>query len=123
MSVLILQTICSFKVRAGEPEPKEVKLTCYLPTGNVTKTGCEPYEGIIAAREEDLWKVAALYEKKDDGSLGDWIGFYEVRDTGGSNALRNGKSVDVFMENEDRMWSFVKEHGTDVYVIFYEAKG
>lgn len=119
--VLIMCILVSTEVHA-EGEAYKMKLSCYLPTGNKTASGVYPYEGIVASFKERIGQTAILFECNDDGALGEFIGIYEVADTGGKS-IRSGKVIDVYKENLDDAVKFIKNHTTHVYVYFYEAKG
>lgn len=108
-------------VVSAEPvytEPVKMRVTCYLPTGNKTADGTVPYEGICAARRQDLGKVAVVYDM--DMQL---IGFFEVRDTGGHERLKNGTSIDIFRDNMDRAKEWIATYGDYCYVQLIEADG
>lgn len=99
-------------------EPVKMRVTCYLPTGNRTADGTVPYEGICAARRQDLGKVAVVYDM--DMQM---IGFFEVRDTGGHPRLKNGTSIDIFRDNMDRAQEWIATYGDYCYVQLIEADG
>lgn len=96
-------------------EIQKVRCTCYLPTGNKTYDGTVPYEGICAANKEHLGDVAVLYSVD-----GEFIGFFECRDIGGHQKLRNGTAIDIYRDSMDRAWEWVGEWGDYVYVYWIE---
>ena len=99
-------------------EPQEVRISCYLPTGNTTYDGTVPYEGIIAANKEHLGDMALLFDAEMN-----LIGMYEVRDIGGNSLLKSGRAVDVFRDDIDRAYDFIKEYGDHGYVVWIKAEG
>lgn len=101
-----------------QPELKKMRVTCYLPTGNRTADGTVPYEGIVAARRQDLGKVAVIYDLDMN-----WLGNFEVRDTGGAKSLKNGTSIDVFRDDMDSAREWIRAYGDYCYVQLIEADG
>ena len=99
-------------------EAQTVRCTCYIPTGHCTADGTVPYEGIIASNKEHLGDMAILLTMD-----GDMIGVYECRDVGGHRKLRNGTAIDVFRDNLDRAWDWVRAYGDFVQIIWIPAEG
>lgn len=94
-----------------EEELVKVKLSCYLPTGNRTADGSEPYEGIISCNRDHLGMDCIMYDK-------DFIPVarFECRDIGGHKLLREGKAIDVFRTDMKRAKEFKKQYGEYVYI-------
>lgn len=99
-------------------EPVRMRVTCYLPTGNPTASGVMPYEGICAARRCDLGKVAVLYTEDME-----YIGTFEVKDTGGAEWLKNGTAIDIYRENMNGVNDWVERFGDFCYVQLIDAEG
>lgn len=115
MAAVCLSVVTIF----GEPvETETMRCTCYLPTGNKTADGTEPYEGIIASNRDHLGDMALLYTMD-----GEYIGMYECRDIGGGRMLRNGTAIDVYRDNMDRVREWIHTYGDYVQVIWIEAEG
>ena len=111
--------------------PQQVRCTCYIEHG-ITASGIQTRNGIIAGRKEWLGMAAVLYEIKEDGTLGDFIGYYEFCDTGAGidtdgdgngDTIRTGNSVDVWQPNMKSARNWVKEHGDYVYMQIVPAVG
>ena len=111
--------------------PQPVRCTCYIDSGT-TASGIQTRNGIIAGRKEWLGMAAVLYEIKEDGTLGDFIGYYEFCDTGAGidtdndgngDTIRTGNSVDVWQPNMKSARNWVKEHGDYVYMQIVPAVG
>lgn len=98
--------------------PQEVKISCYLPTGNCTYSGQIPYVGGCACNKEHLGQTAMLFDAEYR-----FIGFYEVNDIGGNSLLKQGKAVDVFQETMEDARRFISENGDHGYVVWLEADG
>lgn len=111
--------------------PQPVRCTCYIEHGT-TASGIQTRDGIIAGRKEWLGMAAVLYEVKEDGTLGDFIGYYEFCDTGAGidtdddgigDTIESGNSVDVWRTNMESARSWIKEHGDYVYMQIVPAVG
>lgn len=111
------------KALEGDPfnEPVKIRCTGYLDSGT-TYSGVETRRGIVAGKKEWQGCVAALYEVNEDGSLGDFIGYFEVLDTGygiktaDGGTIQNGESIDVWQPSEAALKSWVNNFGDYVYV-------
>ena len=111
--------------------PQPVRCTCYIEHG-ITASGIQTRNGIIAGRKEWLGMAAVLYEVKEDGTLGDFIGYYEFCDTGAGidtdgdgkgDTIKTGNSVDVWQPSMESARAWVKEHGDYVYMQIVPAVG
>lgn len=100
------------------PDIHRVRCTCYLPTGNKTYDGTDPYYGVCASNVDHLGDVAILYSEE-----GEWIGFFECRDIGGNSRLKNGTGIDIFQYTMDDAWDWVGTWGDYVYVQWVEGVG
>lgn len=80
--------------------------TAYCQCG-VTASGEYTRDGICAGKEEWLGKTIALYQRLPDGSVGEFIGRYELKDTGGTPGLKNGKVIDVWCPDLDSCQEFM----------------
>ena len=67
--------------------------------------------------------TAVLYDIKEDGSIGDFIGYFEFLDTGAGidtdgdgfgDSIINGQSIDVWVPSEDAAREWQREHGDHV---------
>lgn len=110
---------------SGIKYPLELKeATAYTnPHGNLTYSETETIEGItLAGRVEDIGKVAAIYIANDDGSIGEFLGYYTFQDTGyGSNGeIPRGERVDIYMDNYDHAIQFGEKM---VYVQIIDGEG
>jgi hypothetical protein len=107
------------------------RCTCYCEPG-ITASGHYTRPGIVAGRRADLGKVAAIYKVNDDGSMGEFIGYYEFLDTGAGidtdgdgkgDSIKKGLSIDVFRKSMDDVNSWIAEYGDYVYIEYIDAKG
>ena len=105
-------------------EPQIIRATVYTAYGNAkTADGSIPHHGVIAGRKEDIGKSAILYEVEADGSIGDLIGYFEFKDTGGHEGLKNGTRIDIYRDSLDECWEWVAEYGDYVYIQVIDAVG
>ena len=76
--------------------------------------------------------AAALYDVNDDGSIGDFIGYYEVLDTGTGidtdgdgygDSIINGTSIDVWVPNDEAVREWQQDHGDYIYLYLIPGVG
>lgn len=126
--------------------PIRSQITCYIEAGKKTATGSRKMDGIIAAAPEYIGYVAQVYKVAEDGSLGEFIGYFPVEDTGygastgyGQSKLRKGKHLgtiecgitfDFRKPNMTAARGFMKDTytgegttGSEVYIILEGGEG
>lgn len=110
---------------------KKIRCTCYIIKGT-TASGHETRAGIIAGKKSDIGKGAALYQINEDGSIGEFIGYFEFLDTGAGidtdgdgkgDSIKKGLSVDVWQPSIKDAKEWIKEYGDYVYIKIIDAKG
>lgn len=114
-----------------ESELIKIRATCYCENG-ITYSGNYTHEGILAGRKEDIGDVAAIYAVAEDGSVGEFIGYFEFEDCGagfdtdgdgkGDSTIK-GKTVDIFRNNLSRVKDWIRTYGDYVYIKRIEAEG
>lgn len=115
--IIVLFTLVSgFTVSANELDFHEMKATAYCLQGQ-TASGQYTREGICASKREWLGKIAAIYINDND-TIGDFLGYYEIEDTGG-DTIRNGYVIDIWMEDYDDCMEF---GSPDVYVLIIDGE-
>ena len=121
MSLLLL---LSMPVQAEEiTEPQLIRCTCYTASeGAVTADGSKPIEGYIAGKREWLSYLCVMYEN-DNGKVGNLIGYFDFRDTGGAETLKNGKSIDVYRDSLEGCYDWIAQYGDYVFVQIIKAEG
>ena len=109
----------------------KIRCTCYIING-ITASGHKTRPGIIAGKKEDIGKIAALYQIDKDGSLGEFIGYYEFLDTGSGidtdgdgkgDSIKKGLSVDVWQPSLKDAKEWIKQYGDYVYIKIIEGEG
>lgn len=122
---LVIGTIVlaiAVNAKESEPEPgieyisMEATAYCY---GTTRCDGGKVRKGICATDAKHYGMVACIYEQNDDGSVGDFIGYYECLDTGGER-IRKGEVIDIYDPSYEWCMNFGRKK---VYVVFVEAKG
>lgn len=117
----------------GDPfvEPIQMRCTCYINQG-ITASGQHTRPFIMAGRREWLGCVAIVYRINEDGTIGDFLGYYEILDTGAGidtdgdgigDSIKNGKSVDVWLPNMDAVRQWQKANGDYVYIKLVRGVG
>ncbi|MFR4352476.1 MAG: hypothetical protein ACLT3H_12545 [Roseburia sp.] len=103
-------------------EPFRAECTAYCDSG-ITASGKPTVEGLtLGGAPEWIGCMAVLYEVDADGSIGGFIGIYEVMDTGwgrDGDAVR-GETVDVFIPDYDACIQWGRR---DVYVQIIDGRG
>lgn len=108
------------------PEMVEMEMTYYTDRGTCADGVTVARKGVCAVKKDLIGMTAIIYSMDDE-----LIGIYECCDTGfgrdkdgdGIGTIQDGKTIDIFMENEEDGWDFIKEHGNKVKVQFVEAEG
>lgn len=119
-------------------EPAKIRATCYCDSG-ITATGTQTRPGIIASKKEYLGYVACINAVNEDGTVGEFIGFYEVLDTGygietgvGESKIKDGRtlgsletgdSIDIYMPTLHMAEEWIDTYGDYVYVRFVKGEG
>lgn len=102
------------------PDPKIMSLplircTCYC-SGSITATGKRVQEGMIASSRDHFGQSANLYTE-----TGEYIGTFVCEDTGGK-PIKQGKVLDVYRVNLDRVHEWQKEYGDYVRIEWIERE-
>jgi len=118
-------------------EPVKIRATCYCDEGK-TASGSDTRLGIIASKPEYLGYVACINAVNEDGSVGEFIGFYEVLDTGYGRGtgigqskifsnrtlgtIEAGETIDFYMPTTHQAEEWVDTYGDYVYVKFVKGE-
>lgn len=118
LAMFIVSTI-KFDVAAsaGQEDPKLMRVTCYYG-GEVTKSGQKPRYGICAGPEELIGYLAIVYDKDME-----FIGYWEVLDTGSHQRLKDGSSIDIWQPTLDECNRWIEKYGDYCYVQLINAEG
>lgn len=120
---IIFSVLCtSVKAKSNFVEPVKMRCTVYCDYGT-TKSGVITRVGIAAINNKNLGKTAILYRCNTDGSIGDFIGFYEILDTGGHPGLKSGTRIDIYCTDQSACDAWIKEYGDYVMLQIIEAEG
>lgn len=116
------------KAEAGEVF--QILTTAYCH-GDVTATGAKTREGICAVRKEWIGKTALVWKCNEDGTQGEFLGYWECLDTGfgadsdgdGIGSIEEGKVIDMFFPSLDAAKDWMKLTGGKVFVQLIDADG
>jgi hypothetical protein len=138
ITLLILSTIINLppsEVHAKSleyyGEPQKIRCTCYIEHG-ITASGQKTRPHTAAGPREWLGCVGALYQVKEDGTMGDFIGYYEFTDTGAGidtdgdgkgDTIINGESIDVWEPDIEMAQEWIDINGDYVYMKLIRGKG
>lgn len=124
-AVLVLAETISECAPAHEEEPewRPMEATAYC-SGEITADGSRVREGICAAKKEWIGLTAAVYldELREDGTHGPgtFLGYYEIRDTGGNELIKNGQCIDIYNPSLEWCINFGRKN---VWVVLMEGEG
>lgn len=124
ITILIFACTSSIDVRAEQDfiEPFKVHITCYIDEG-ITASGEHTRKGICAMRKEWIGQTAIVYLRKEDGSIGDVYGIYEIKDCGGTDGLKSGTVIDLWQPSLEIAKEVMAETNGLGYVQIVDAKG
>lgn len=119
---LIVAGVCICIAQIGKAQQEvefiPMKATAYCINGTTaTETHTRP--GICAGPREHFYDVAMVYKRNKDGSLGEFIGYFECLDTGGK-AIKSGKVLDIWLPTYEECRQFGSK---DIYVVWRKGKG
>ena len=140
--LVILWLLGSLKTDAAETtvfdEPTLIRATCYVGDG-VTASGQNTRPHIMASKAEYLGYVACVNAVNEDGSVGEFIGFYEITDTGYGaetgegqstifsdrtmGTIEAGKTVDIWMPTTHQAEEWIDEYGDYLYIKLVKGEG
>ena len=128
--ILFLLTAINTTASEGD-ELQKIRATCYCHEGT-TASGQHTREGIIAGKKDWIGKAVALYRCSEGDELGEFIGYFEILDTGAGidtdgdgkgDSIKRGKSIDIYKYTLDDCKDFVSEYGDYVYMKLIDAEG
>ena len=132
-----------FYTDEDEPNPMLMETTAYYQ-GSHGSHGDKMQEGYAACSPEMYGNGVMVYEAvlQDDGTykLGEYLGFFEIRDCGYGFSTGQGKSevrsdkkyagtiesgihLDVYRDNLSRCWEWMRQTKGKVFAVIVEAKG
>lgn len=86
--------------------------------GHHTADGSPVHEGGCAINAEHLGQIAIVYTTD-----GNFLGYYEVNDVGGTEGLKAGRVIDIYRCNLTRCESYMKVTQGKVWVKFIDGNG
>lgn len=96
-----------------------IEATAYCLSGN-TASGTPTRVGICAGKKEWLGLTAVVWTLDENGEYDEFLGFLEVKDTGGHEKIKNGECIDIYMPTYDECIEFGRKK---VSVTLYDARG
>jgi len=104
-------------------EPQLMRVTCYHYNSGVTADGSIPKANYTCGAKRDLIGCMALVWENDNGQPGEFIGMYEIEDTGGADRIQTGRSIDIYQESYADCEAFIKAHGDYQFVLYVRGEG
>lgn len=117
----------------GNPfrEMVQIRCTCYCEHSK-TATGVRTRYGIAAGMKEWLGYTCELNAINPDGSVGEFIGYFEFLDTGAGidtdgdgkgDSIKNGQSIDAWINSLPEAYRWRDKYGDYVYMKIFKARG
>lgn len=108
---ILLLVTCYVRANADPRKPSADEMipghaTAYCLHG-ITASGEETHDRICASCKDRLGCTIVLWQRLPDGSVGEYIGRYECRDTGGSPGIKGGTVIDVWKSDLDECQAFM----------------
>ena len=97
---------------------QQMEATAYC-TGNIRCDGGAVRIGTCAGKKDWYGKVAAIY-LDDNGSLGEFLGYFEILDTGGDEKIKSGAVLDIYIPDYDSCIEFGRRK---VVVVLIDGEG
>lgn len=121
-----------------DAETLKVRGTCYIDYGQ-TASGYYTRPGVAAAKPEWVGKTLCINKVNEDGSIGEFLGYYEVLDTGYGRetgvgesrifkgrtlgTIETGETVDIWMPTLHQVEEWVDDCGDYIYITVIDAEG
>lgn len=126
--LMIMISMMKMETYAAQPELVKMRATAYLDTGNKTYTGKTGHLGIAGASKNHIGQTALIYQRLPGDVLGEFIGIYEIEDTGSAEGASKGYVIDTWQPDMDSCQKFMDRVyedgcGGKVFVIFVDAVG
>ena len=127
--ILFAIIVCIVSVGAERYEPhkeqidfegngfQKIYVTAYC-VGHHTATGVPVHYGCMAVSKEHLGDVALLYTVD-----GEYIDLFEGNDQGGTDAIREGRVVDIYFPTYEECSEFMKLTGGVAYIKYIKGVG
>lgn len=116
LATFMTMTVYADESYDGDMIPMEATAYCY---GTTRCDGQPVRHGICAGKPEWYGKVAAVYED-NGGTPGEFLGYFEILDTGGDERIKNGTVLDIYHPDYDACIEFGRQ---DVIVVLIDGEG
>ena len=95
-----------------------VRLSCYTAPKSAHCADGEPvHEGVCSSNKEHIGKLCVLYDENLNPVDAFWC-----HDVGSNKMLVNGTAVDIYRDNLDRCYEFIRKHGDYAFVKWVDVK-
>lgn len=103
-------------------EPVKMLTTAYCQ-GHTTASGIAVRRGICAGSKKMIGKTAIIYTRSEDGGIGEYLGIWEIEDTGGSDGIRSGEVLDIYLPTLDECCEWMALTDGKIYAQIIDAQG
>lgn len=116
--------------RAETGEVFQMMTTGYCH-GEITAAGRKVRQGICAARREWMGKTVLAWKCQEDGSRGEFLGYWECLDTGfgadsdgdGIGSIQEGRVIDMYFPTIEGVQEWMDITGGRIYIQLIDAEG
>ncbi len=110
------QVLAADKPEVAPVQPMEVTAYYY---GTIRCDGGQVRTGTCAGKPEWYGKVAAIY-LDNNGSPGEFLGYFEILDTGGDERIQSGQVLDIYIPDRNACIEFGRQK---VLVVLIDGEG
>lgn len=127
--IIFLAIVCITSIGAERNEPRQenidfeangfqkIYVTAYC-VGTHTATGVPVHYGCMAVSKEHLGDAVLLYTVD-----GEFIDIFEGNDQGGTDAIREGRVVDIYFPSYEQCREFMARTGGVAYIQYISGNG
>lgn len=127
--IIFLAIVCITSIGAERNEPRQetidfeangfqkIYVTAYC-VGHHTATGVPVHYGCMAVSKEHLGDAVLLYTVD-----GEFIDIFEGNDQGGTDAIREGRVVDIYFSDYQQCKDFMAKTGGVAYIKYISGVG
>lgn len=101
----------------------KLKTTAYC-MGTTTASGTPVRPGVVATDKTHRGMMCEIYlVDEETGLLGEYLGLYSCEDAGGTDAIKEGRVIDVYRKTYQQCKSYMKLTKGRCWVRYIEGEG
>lgn len=123
ISVSLIAPVNAKELNEAFKNPQQMRVTCYHGGSGVTASGTKPVAEYTCGARRDLIGCVALVWADDNGAPGEFVGIFEVQDTGSAQRIKDGYSIDVYQECYSDCEDWIRTYGDYMWVQYVRGHG